>query len=124
VAVYGSIAYAAQVAFIQNSTLKDNIVYGNPYDEALYQQTLEMCALLPDIRVLPAGHDTEIGERGINLSGGGLASVPISSAIFADVSSMPSLCRPKGARGAGACGVCECGHLLARRPAVRYSVTV
>ena len=72
VAVYGSIAYASQMAFIQNSTLKENIIYGNPYDEALYQATLEMCALLPDIKVLPAGHDTEIGERGINLSGGRL----------------------------------------------------
>jgi ATP-binding cassette subfamily C (CFTR/MRP) protein 1 len=68
--VYGSIAYTAQVAFIQNSTLKENIIYGSPYDEALYNQTLRMCALLPDIKVLPAGHDTEIGERGINLSGG------------------------------------------------------
>lgn len=56
--------------FIQNSTLKDNIVYGNPYDEEQYQRTLQVCALLPDIKVLPAGHDTEIGERGINLSGG------------------------------------------------------
>jgi ABC-type transport system involved in Fe-S cluster assembly fused permease/ATPase subunit len=124
VAVYGSIAYAAQVAFIQNSTLKDNIVYGNPYDEALYQQTLEMCALLPDIRVLPAGHDTEIGERGINLSGGGLAIRSISYKFHANISLMHRLCRPKGARGAGACSVCECGHLLARRPAVRYSVTM
>lgn len=70
VALYGSVAYAAQVPFIQNSTLKDNIVYGNPYDEDQYQRTLQVCALLPDIKVLPAGHDTEIGERGINLSGG------------------------------------------------------
>ena len=70
VAVYGSIAYAAQVAFIQNSTLKENIIYGNPYNDANYEATLQMCALNPDIKVLPAGHDTEIGERGINLSGG------------------------------------------------------
>ena len=70
VSVYGSVAYAAQVAFIQNSTLRDNIVYGNSYSESKYQSTLAECALLPDIKVLPAGHETEIGERGINLSGG------------------------------------------------------
>lgn len=81
-AVYGSIAYAAQVAFIQNSTLKENITYGHAYDEALYEQTLQMCALLPDIKVLPAGHDTEIGERGINLSGGTLLTVFCLSPLF------------------------------------------
>ncbi len=70
VAVYGSIAYCSQLPFIQNSTLKDNILYGQPFDEEKYYQTLEMCALLPDLEVLPAGDATEIGERGINLSGG------------------------------------------------------
>jgi ABC-type multidrug transport system fused ATPase/permease subunit len=70
VAVYGSVAFASQVAFIQNSTLKENIIYGLPFDQERYDETLRMCALLPDIKVLPAGHDTEIGERGINLSGG------------------------------------------------------
>ena len=68
--MYGTIAYTAQMAFIQNSTLRENIIYGSAYDEALYERTLQVCALLPDIKVLPAGHDTEIGERGINLSGG------------------------------------------------------
>jgi len=70
VAVCGSIAYASQIAFIQNSTLRDNILYGSVFNEHKYEDTLRICALLPDIKVLPAGHDTEIGERGINLSGG------------------------------------------------------
>mgnify|MGYP003709382319 CR=1 FL=1 len=76
--VYGSIAYASQVAFIQNSTLRENIIYGSPFDEEKYEHTLQMCALLPDIKVLPAGHDTEIGERGINLSGGDNTAINIS----------------------------------------------
>lgn len=44
-------------------------MFGNPYKEDLYYQTLEECALIPDMKVLPAGHNTEIGERGINISG-------------------------------------------------------
>lgn len=73
VSVYGTIAYASQIPFIQNSTLKDNILYGNLFNEYKYEETLRRCALLPDIKVLPAGHETEIGERGINLSGGDLS---------------------------------------------------
>lgn len=70
VSLYGSVAYCSQLPFIQNSTLKENILFGNKYDEDSYHRTLEECALMADIRVLPAGHETEIGERGINLSGG------------------------------------------------------
>jgi ABC-type multidrug transport system fused ATPase/permease subunit len=84
VALYGEVAYAAQLAFIQNSTLRDNILYGKPYDEAKYQKTLEMCALLPDLDVLPAGDMTEIGERGINLSGGQKARVGLARAVYSD----------------------------------------
>lgn len=84
VAIYGKVAYAAQLAFIQNSTLKDNILYGKPFDDEKYQKTLEMCALLPDLQVLPAGDLTEIGERGINLSGGQKARVGLARAVYSD----------------------------------------
>ncbi|KAJ1439399.1 pdr transporter [Ochromonadaceae sp. CCMP2298] len=84
VAIWGSVAYASQLAFVQNSTLKENIIYGSPYDEQRYQKTLEMCALLQDIAVLPAGHETEIGERGINLSGGQKARLGLARAVYSD----------------------------------------
>jgi ABC-type multidrug transport system fused ATPase/permease subunit len=84
VSVKGRVAYVGQRPFIQNSTLKDNILFGRPYDEAKYMKTLEMCALLPDLDVLPAGDQTEIGERGINLSGGQKARVGLARAVYAD----------------------------------------
>jgi ABC-type bacteriocin/lantibiotic exporter with double-glycine peptidase domain len=59
-----------QRPFIQNCTLRDNILFGLPYNEEKYQRVLQECALVPDLKVLPAGELTEIGERGINLSGG------------------------------------------------------
>jgi ABC-type multidrug transport system fused ATPase/permease subunit len=60
IAIKGKIAYASQLPFIQNSTLKDNILYGKPFDEQKYEETLRMCALLPDLAVLPAGDMTEV----------------------------------------------------------------
>lgn len=56
-------AYVPQQAWIQNATLKDNILFGSPLDETRYQQVLEACALLPDLQLLPGGDLTEIGEK-------------------------------------------------------------
>lgn len=56
-------AYVPQQAWIQNATLKNNILFGSPLDEARYQQVLEACALLPDLKLLPGGDLTEIGEK-------------------------------------------------------------
>jgi ABC-type multidrug transport system fused ATPase/permease subunit len=67
IACAGRIAYVAQIPFIQNATLQENICFGLPFDQALYEHTLKICALLPDLKVLPAGDRTEIGEKGINL---------------------------------------------------------
>ena len=65
--VSGSIAFAAQQAWIQNATLKENILFGKSFDAARYSQTLEVCELNADIAILPSGDETEIGEKGINL---------------------------------------------------------
>lgn len=52
-----------QQAWIQNATLRDNILFGNPYNEQKYRSVLEACALTPDLQVLPGGDMTEIGEK-------------------------------------------------------------
>jgi ABC-type sulfate/molybdate transport systems ATPase subunit len=84
VGIKGSVAYMGQRPFIQNSTLRDNITFGLPFDQQKYSQTLFECALLPDLKVLPGGDMTEIGERGINLSGGQKARVALARAVYAD----------------------------------------
>ncbi|XP_075435703.1 ATP-binding cassette sub-family C member 3 isoform X3 [Ascaphus truei] len=84
VSVRGSIAYVPQQAWIQNSTLKDNILFGRPNNEKNYKKVLEACALLTDLEVLPGGDETEIGEKGINLSGGQKQRVSIARAIFSN----------------------------------------
>ncbi|XP_063019479.1 ATP-binding cassette sub-family C member 2 [Melospiza melodia melodia] len=82
--IQGSLAYVPQQAWIQNATLKDNIIFGSEVDEARYQQVLKACALLPDLELLPAGDQTEIGEKGINLSGGQKQRVSLARAVYSD----------------------------------------
>ena len=59
----GSVAYVPQQAWIQNATVKDNILFGKPLNPILYGQTLQSCALEPDLEILPGGDMTEIGEK-------------------------------------------------------------
>ena len=61
--VNGSIAYVPQQAWIQNETLRNNIVFGKEYSEELYNQVISACALVPDLNILPGGDSIEIGEK-------------------------------------------------------------
>uniref|UniRef100_T1JBH2 Uncharacterized protein n=1 Tax=Strigamia maritima TaxID=126957 RepID=T1JBH2_STRMM len=78
----GSIAYVAQQAWIQNTTLKNNILFGNTLDDDRYDQVVESCALRTDLDMLPGGDETEIGEKGINLSGGQKQRVSLARAVY------------------------------------------
>uniref|UniRef100_A0A8C6JD60 Canalicular multispecific organic anion transporter 1 n=1 Tax=Melopsittacus undulatus TaxID=13146 RepID=A0A8C6JD60_MELUD len=82
--IQGSLAYVPQQAWIQNATLKDNILFGSELDETRYQQVIKACALLPDLELLPAGDQTEIGEKGINLSGGQKQRVSLARAVYSN----------------------------------------
>ncbi|KAJ2716063.1 hypothetical protein H4R19_000855 [Coemansia spiralis] len=81
--VCGSIAYVPQQPWIMNATLRDNILFGHRIDQAFYDRVIDACALRPDLDMLPAGDMTEIGEKGINLSGGQKARVSLARAIYA-----------------------------------------
>uniref|UniRef100_A0A6Q2YJW8 ATP-binding cassette, sub-family C (CFTR/MRP), member 2 n=1 Tax=Esox lucius TaxID=8010 RepID=A0A6Q2YJW8_ESOLU len=80
--VQGSVAFVPQQAWIQNATLRDNILFGSPVQETRFQATLEACALMPDLELLPGGVHTEIGEKGINLSGGQKQRVSLARAVY------------------------------------------
>ncbi|XP_031208632.1 canalicular multispecific organic anion transporter 2 [Mastomys coucha] len=84
VSVKGSVAYVPQQAWIQNCTLQENVLFGQPMKPKRYQQALETCALLADLDVLPGGDQTEIGEKGINLSGGQRQRVSLARAVYSD----------------------------------------
>ncbi|CAK7301445.1 ATP-binding cassette sub-family C member 2 [Vulpes lagopus] len=82
ITIKGTIAYVPQQSWIQNGTIKDNILFGSKLDEKRYQQVLEACALLPDLEVLPGGDLAEIGEKGINLSGGQKQRISLARATY------------------------------------------
>lgn len=83
--VFGaSRAFCPQYAWIQNASVKENITFGKPYERRWYNRVVDACALRPDLEMLPAGDLTEIGERGITVSGGQKQRLNIARAIYFD----------------------------------------
>ncbi|KDR83065.1 hypothetical protein GALMADRAFT_238871 [Galerina marginata CBS 339.88] len=80
----GGIAYAAQESWVQSATIRDNILFGSLYDEERYKKVLRQCALEHDLELFDAGDNTEVGERGLTLSGGQKARVTLARAIYSN----------------------------------------
>ncbi|KAL3972078.1 ATP-binding cassette, subfamily C (CFTR/MRP), member 2 [Sarotherodon galilaeus] len=80
--IRGSLAFVPQQAWIQNATLKDNILFGSPHEEENFKKVIQACALAPDLELLPGGDLTEIGQKGINLSGGQKQRVSLARAVY------------------------------------------
>lgn len=78
------VAYVPQTAWIQNATVKDNILFGKEFDAKRYSKVIHACGLEPDLEQLPDGDRTEIGEKGINLSGGQKQRVSLARAVYQD----------------------------------------
>jgi len=78
----GAIAYVAQIPWIENASIRDNIVFGLPFDEDRYTKTIDVCALKKDLEMLTDGERTEIGANGINLSGGQKWRVTLARAVY------------------------------------------
>ncbi|TVU00027.1 hypothetical protein EJB05_54570 [Eragrostis curvula] len=84
VRVSGSKAYVPQTAWILSGNIKDNILFGNPYDKEKYERIIQACALNKDLDLFANGDLTEIGERGINMSGGQKQMIQIARSMYED----------------------------------------
>ncbi|KAI4095607.1 MAG: hypothetical protein LQ344_001538 [Seirophora lacunosa] len=83
VVVHGRTAYVAQQSWVMNASVRDNIVFGHRWDPQFYDRTVNACALTDDFKTLPDGDRTEVGERGISLSGGQKARLTLARAVYA-----------------------------------------
>ncbi|KAJ7040968.1 multidrug resistance-associated ABC transporter [Mycena alexandri] len=79
-------AYVPQTSWLRNQSIRDNILFELPYSAERYMKTLEVCALVPDLEMLEYGDLSEVGERGINLSGGQKARVSLARAVYSRAS--------------------------------------
>lgn len=77
------VSYAAQSPWLEHLSIRDNILFGEPFDADKYWEVIESCALRTDLEILEDGDFTEIGERGISLSGGQKARVALARAVYA-----------------------------------------
>ncbi|KAJ3174439.1 hypothetical protein HK101_010969 [Irineochytrium annulatum] len=75
-------AYVSQIPWLQNATVRENILFGTPFDANRYDAVIEACALKPDIDGLEYGDMTEIGERGVTLSGGQKQRICLARAVY------------------------------------------
>ncbi|XP_067949297.1 multidrug resistance-associated protein 1-like [Watersipora subatra] len=80
----GSMAFVSQQAWIQNGTVRDNILFGKPYERNKYNKILKAVALTADLKILQKGDLTMIGEKGINLSGGQKQRVSLARACYSE----------------------------------------
>lgn len=78
----GRLGYCQQTAWIQNATIRDNVLFGQKWDEDRYWRCIEEASLLPDLEILADGDLTEIGEKGVNLSGGQKQRVNIARGLY------------------------------------------
>ncbi|KAH9475078.1 ABC transporter 7 [Psilocybe cubensis] len=86
--VEGVCAYVPQIAWLRNASIRDNILFNLPYKHSRYQKTLAACALINDLKILEDGDLSEIGESGVNLSGGQKARVSLARAVYSRASNL------------------------------------
>ena len=84
ISMKGSVSLAAQTPFILSTTVRENILFGSDYNKERYDKVLDACCLRADLLQWPAGDLTEIGERGVTMSGGQKARVSVARAVYAN----------------------------------------
>jgi len=64
------------------SNIRQNILFGQPFDHKRYEEVVEVCALKRDFALFPFGDETLVGDRGVTLSGGQKARINLARAVY------------------------------------------
>ncbi|KAF3767843.1 P-loop containing nucleoside triphosphate hydrolase protein [Cryphonectria parasitica EP155] len=76
------VGFSSQTAWLQNASIKSNILFNSELDEVRYDRVIQACCLPADLAELPNGDETEVGENGTALSGGQKARVALARALY------------------------------------------
>ncbi|ODQ61559.1 hypothetical protein WICANDRAFT_59643 [Wickerhamomyces anomalus NRRL Y-366-8] len=86
----GKLRYSGESIFcdepwIQSTTIRENIIFGENFDQVRYKKVLKACSLESDLKNLPFSDLTQVGDRGVTLSGGQKARINLARALYKDV---------------------------------------
>ncbi|KAF4472248.1 ATP-dependent bile acid permease [Fusarium albosuccineum] len=84
----GSIAYVSDSPWLENTSLRNNILFGLPFVKPRYDQVIQVCALEEDLDALPDRDGTELGANGVNLSGGQKWRITLARAVYSQVETL------------------------------------
>lgn len=82
IAINGTVSYAAQQSWVFESSVRNNIMFTEEFDEQRYQLVTRVCALEKDFELMAHGDQTIVGDRGVSLSGGQRARVNLARAVY------------------------------------------
>ncbi|XP_037030674.1 probable multidrug resistance-associated protein lethal(2)03659 isoform X2 [Bradysia coprophila] len=80
--IYGKVSYASQMPWIFEGTVRQNIIFSEPFDEEKFQNVIGVCCLQNDIERMPRKDLTLVGECGFTLSGGQRSRISIARAVY------------------------------------------
>lgn len=78
ISINGTISYSSQEPWLFPGSIRNNILFGEPYNDEKYKRVIKACSLPKDFVQLPYGDKTLVGDRGTNLSGGQCARVNLA----------------------------------------------